>query len=171
MSATVRPWQGMGVVLSAGTLLYRVTEAGLEVLIAHMGGPFWSRKDEHAWSIPKGEYDAGEEPAAAAAREFAEEMGSPVPPGELVALGEFRVSGAKRLTVFTLCADFDVTAVRSNTFELEWPPRSGRMQAFPEIDRAEWVDTPTARVKLVKGQLPVLDALVAYVDAQSSPNQ
>ena len=158
-------------VLSAGTILYRMTGDGLVVLIAHMGGPFWSRKDEHAWSIPKGEYAVGESPAGAAAREFAEEMGSPLPAGVPVDLGQFRLSGGKRLTVFALDADFDVTTVRSNTFEMEWPPRSGRTQAFPEIDRAEWVDVATARRKLVKGQLPVLDALVAHVEAQSSPNQ
>ena len=158
-------------VLSAGTILYRTSDAGLEVLIAHMGGPFWSRKDDHAWSIPKGEYAVGESPVDAAAREFAEEMGSPLPAGELVGLGEFRVSGGKRLTVFALRAEFDAATVRSNTFEMEWPPRSGRTQAFPEIDRAAWVDEASARRKLVKGQTAVLDALVAHVEAQINPNQ
>lgn len=158
-------------------MLYRVDADGeLRVLIAHMGGPFWARKDEHAWSIPKGEY-VDEAPEVAAVREFLEEMGSPVPEGELVDLGQFRQSSGKKITVFVLEADFDATGIVSNTFELEWPPKSGRMQSFPEIDRAAWFDVPTARTKLVKGQIPILDRLVEYVGAragaanQSSPNQ
>lgn len=162
--------------LSAGILLYRVDDGEIRVLIAHMGGPFWARKDEHAWSIPKGEY-VDEAPDVAAVREFLEEMGSPVPEGELVDLGQFRQSSGKKITAFVLEADFDAAAVVSNTFELEWPPKSGRMQSFPEIDRAAWFDVPTARTKLVKGQIPILDRLVEHVGAragdanQSSPNQ
>lgn len=158
-------------------MLYRVDADGeIRVLIAHMGGPFWARKDEHAWSIPKGEY-VDEAPEVAAVREFLEEMGSPVPDGELVDLGQFRQSSGKKITAFVLEADFDAAAIVSNTFELEWPPKSGRMQSFPEIDRAAWFDVPTARTKLVKGQIPILDRLVEYVGSragdanQSSPNQ
>ena len=144
---------------SAGLLLHRGGPDGLEVLIAHMGGPFWARKDEGAWSIPKGELDGGEDPLAAALREFAEETGRPAPDGPTVELGEFRQSGGKRVIVFARAADFDATEILGNTFEMEWPPRSGRRQSFPEIDRAEWVGLDVARVRLVKGQVPALDAL------------
>ena len=145
--------------LSAGTILYRVGESGVEVLRGHMGGPFWARKDDGAWSIPKGEYGDGEEPRAAAVREFNEEMGAPLPKGELVDLGAFKQSSAKQVIAFALEADFDADAIVSNTFEREWPPRSGRLQSFPEIDRAAWFDLETARTKLVKGQVPILDRL------------
>lgn len=143
---------------SAGILLYRRTAGELEVLIAHMGGPFWAKKDAAAWSIPKGLY-TDEEPRAAALREFAEELGSPAPEAEYFELGEFRQPSGKRLTVFAAASDFDATRVRSNTFSVEWPPRSGRFQDFPEIDAAAWVSIEVAREKLVKGQLPVLEAL------------
>jgi predicted NUDIX family NTP pyrophosphohydrolase len=148
---------------SAALLLYRRGET-LEVLIAHMGGPFWARKDAGAWSIPKGEYTATEEPLDAALREFAEEMGSPAPAGEVIPLGSVKQSGGKVVTTFALEGDFDLTGFRSNTFEMEWPRGSGRMQEFPEVDRAEWVTVEVAREKLVKGQLPVLDALRAHLD-------
>ena len=147
---------------SAALLLYRHGET-LEVLIAHMGGPFWARKDAGAWSIPKGEHTPDEEPVDAALREFAEEMGSPPPPGEVVPLGSVKQSGGKVVTTFALEGDFDLTGFRSNTFEMEWPRGSGRMQEFPEVDRAEWVTIEVAREKLVKGQLPVLDALQAHL--------
>ncbi len=144
---------------SAGLLLYRrSSDGGVEVLIGHMGGPFWARKDDGAWSIPKGECEPGEDPAAVARREFEEELGSPVPATELVALGEVRASG-KVLIVWCAEGDLDAEACRSNTFELEWPPRSGRVQEFPEIDRAAWFPLAEARAKLVKGQLPFLDRL------------
>ncbi|MET0967164.1 MAG: NUDIX domain-containing protein [Nakamurella sp.] len=143
---------------SAGTLLYRSEEGRLQVLLVHMGGPFWARKDEHAWSIPKGEYTDGEDVRAVAAREFAEELGSPLPDGPEVELGTANQSG-KSVTIFARHADFDATSCVSNTFELEWPPKSGRLQSFPEVDRAEWFDLPTARVKLVKGQVVFLDRL------------
>ena len=143
---------------SAGLLLYR---GDLEVMLVHMGGPFWAKKDAHAWSIPKGEYDeATEEPLQAARREFEEELGSPVPAGELVPLGEVRQSGGKRLTVWAAEGDLDAAACTSNTFELEWPPRSGRMQEFPEIDRAAWVGVDEARAKLVAAQVAFLDRLL-----------
>jgi predicted NUDIX family NTP pyrophosphohydrolase len=144
---------------SAGLLLYRRRATGVEVMVAHMGGPFWAKKDEGAWSIFKGEHLDGEDPLAAARREFTEETGSAVPAGDLVELGEVRQSGGKRVSAWAVEADFDASTVRSNTFEMEWPPRSGRRQEFPEVDRAEWFDLATARRKLVKGQLPLLDAL------------
>ncbi|MDR5699688.1 NUDIX domain-containing protein [Agromyces aerolatus] len=161
-------------VVSAGLLLVRRTAATdasgaasgaagaarLEVFIAHMGGPFWARKREGAWSIPKGEFDPSSEDALAAARrEFAEELGVPAPEGEPVDLGEIRYGSGKRIRVFALEAPaFELAEVASNTFELEWPPRSGRRQSFPEIDEARWTDVDTARPLLVAGQRPVLDA-------------
>ena len=144
---------------SAGVLLYRRSGGGVEVLIGHMGGPFWARKDAGAWSIPKGEYGDGEEPFAVALREFEEELGSPCPATDFTPLGEVRASG-KVLTVWAAEGDLDATASVSNTFSLEWPPRSGRVQEFPEIDRAEWLAVDAAREKLVKGQLPFLDRLL-----------
>jgi len=150
-------------VRSAGTLLYRVDDGVLKVLVAHMGGPFWARKDDHAWSIPKGEYDEAEDPEAAAAREFLEEMGSALPAGELVDLGTVTQSGGKRITAYALQADFDPATVHSNLFELEWPRGSGRMRSFPEVDRAEWVDCRTARTKLVTAQVAFLDRLLEHL--------
>jgi predicted NUDIX family NTP pyrophosphohydrolase len=144
---------------SAGLLLYRLRDGGPEVLIGHMGGPFWAKQDEGAWSIPKGEYDDAEEPLAAARREFEEELGSAPPDGEALALGEVRQSSGKRVTAWAIEGDFDASEIHSNTFEMEWPPRSGRTEPFPEIDRAEWVDLPTARRKLVKGQVALVDEL------------
>ncbi len=151
---------------SAGVLLWRRGEAGVEVLIGHMGGPFWARKDEGGWSLPKGEHGPDDDPLAAALREFEEEMGSPVPASALVPLGEVRQSGGKVLAVWAAQGDLDADAARSNTFSLEWPPRSGRIQEFPEIDRAAWVPLHEARTKLVRGQVELLDRLLA---ALSSP--
>lgn len=146
--------------LSAGILLYRRVAGGeIEVLIAHMGGPFWSRKDARGWTIPKGEYDEDEAPLAAAMREYAEEMGTPPPDGEYVDLGQVRQPSGKRLTVFALEGNYDVEGLESNTFELEWPPRSGEFQEFPEVDRAAWVDRATAAEKLVKGQVVFVERL------------
>lgn len=142
--------------MSAGILLYR-RSPGLQVFIGKMGGPFWARKDAAAWSIPKGLYD-GEEPLAAARREFAEEIGAPAPDADYTLLGEFRQPSGKRLTVFA-AEHGEAEFVASNTFEVEWPPRSGRVQQFPEIEAAGWFDLEEARVKLVKGQLPLLDAI------------
>jgi len=133
--------------------------AGPEVLLGHMGGPFWEKKDDGAWSIPKGEHGPDDEPLAVARREFEEELGSPVPAEELLPLGALRVTSAKVLAVWAAEGDLDATATRSNTFELEWPPRSGRVQEFPEIDRAAWFGLGEARAKLVKGQVPFLDRL------------
>ncbi|MGY1784739.1 NUDIX domain-containing protein [Geodermatophilus sp. SYSU D00698] len=143
---------------SAGVLLYRRAPR-VEVLLGHMGGPFWARKDDGAWSFPKGEYADGEDPLAVAHREFEEELGSPVPATSLVPLGELRTSG-KVLTVWAGEGDLDADAAVSNTFTIEWPPRSGRLQEFPEIDRAAWFGVDEARAKLVKGQVPYLDRLL-----------
>ena len=147
---------------SAGILLYRFADGGVvEVLVGHMGGPFWARKDAGGWSIPKGEHAPGEQPLDVARREFAEELGSPVPAEDFLDLGELRVTSAKLLTVFAAEGDLDAATVQSNTFDLEWPPRSGRVQQFPEIDRAAWLPVEQARQALVTGQVPFLDRLLA----------
>ncbi len=149
---------------SAGLLLYRIIPGGVvEVLIAHPGGPFWARKDEAAWSVPKGEYLPGENPLGAAYREFEEEVGLKPPEGEAIFLGERRQPGGKRVSVWTLSGNLDVTRASSNTFELEWPKGSGRVLEFPEVDRVEWVSIDEARRKLVKGQVPFLDALLEAI--------
>ena len=145
---------------SAGILLHRRGHPGREVLIGHMGGPFWARKDEAAWSVPKGEYGPGEDAFRVALREFEEELGSPVPASDFLPLGDVRQSGGKVLTVWAAEGDLDATAIRSNTFPLEWPPRSGRVQEFPEVDRAAWLGVDEARAKLVKGQVPYLQRLL-----------
>jgi predicted NUDIX family NTP pyrophosphohydrolase len=151
---------------SAGILLWRRGDGGPEVLLGHMGGPFWARKDDGAWSLPKGEHDPDEEPLAVARREFEEELGSPVPAGDLLPLGEHRVTSGKVLAVWAAEGDLDATAAVSNTFALEWPPRSGRIQEFPEIDRAAWFGLDEARVKLVTGQVPFLDRLAEALRAR-----
>ena len=150
---------------SAGILLHRRRDAGCEVLIGHMGGPFWARKDEAAWSLPKGEYGPHEDAFTVALREFEEELGTPVPASDFVPLGEVRQSGGKVLTVWAAEGDLDADATTSNMFALEWPPRSGQVQQFPEIDRAAWVSLDVARAKLVKGQVPLLDRLLAVLAA------
>ena len=144
---------------SAGILVHRSGPEGLEVLIGHMGGPFWAKKDDGAWSIPKGEYEPGEDPFAVALREFEEELGTAVPASDFVPLGELRTTSSKVLVVWAAEGDLDASAAVSNTFELEWPPRSGRIQEFPEIDRAAWFPIEVARTKLVKGQVGFLDRL------------
>jgi len=144
-------------------LLFRRGDAGVEVLIGHMGGPFWARKNEHAWSVPKGEHPPDEEPWAAARREFAEETGQPVPEGEPVPLGTVRQSGGKEVTVWAVEADLDAAAAVSNTFSLEWPRGSGTLQEFPELDRFDWVEVDTARALLVAGQTAFLDRLVEHL--------
>lgn len=147
--------------LSAGLLLYRVHDGVVEVLIGHPGGPFWARKDDGAWSILKGEYTDGEDPWAAAQREFEEEVGLRPPPGPRLDLGPVIQPSGKVLTVFAVRGDLDITDAHSNTFELEWPRGSGQIKAFPEIDRLGWFSLSNARVKLLKGQLPFLDHLEA----------
>lgn len=149
---------------SAGLLPYRSRDGVLEVLIAHMGGPFWARKDEGAWSVIKGEHEPDDDPIAAAVREWTEETGTPAPNGELIALGEVRQNSGKRVSAWAVEAPaLDPTAFVSNTFEMEWPPRSGRTQQFPEIDRAEWMPLEAASLRLVSGQRPLLEALAAAV--------
>jgi predicted NUDIX family NTP pyrophosphohydrolase len=148
---------------SAGLLLFRRTAGRVEVLLGHLGGPFFARRDAGAWSIPKGEYDAAEQPLAAARREFEEEFGCAPPGGELIELGTVRQRNGKLVTAWALETDFDVETVVSNTFEIEWPRGSGRVQAFPEIDRAAWFDVETARAKMIAGQAALLDALLDHV--------
>jgi len=147
--------------LSAGLLLYRIADGGVEVLIGHPGGPFWARKDDGAWSIPKGEYADGDDPWAAAQREFGEELGKPVPAGNPERLEPVKQAGGKVVTAFALQGDLDLDGAVSNTFTLEWPKGSGTLREFPEIDRVAWVHVATARVKLLKGQRPLLDQLMA----------
>jgi predicted NUDIX family NTP pyrophosphohydrolase len=147
--------------VSAGILACRRAKRGLEVLLVHPGGPFWRNKDEGAWSIPKGEIDAIEDPEQAARREFAEELGATAAVGALDALGEVRQRGGKRVIAFCGEGDFDPIALSSNTFDIEWPPRSGRRQSFPEVDRAEWFDIEFARTKILSGQMDLLDRLLA----------
>jgi predicted NUDIX family NTP pyrophosphohydrolase len=138
---------------SAGILLHR----GGEVLLVHPGGPFWAKKDTGAWSIPKGEYEDGDDPRAAALREFAEELGSALPAGtELVELGTVKQKSGKRITAYAAEGDLDPETISSNTFEMEWPPRSGRMQRFPEVDRAGWFSIEEAREKLNPAQAEFL---------------
>jgi predicted NUDIX family NTP pyrophosphohydrolase len=153
---------------SAGILLFRRSGGALEVLLVHPGGPFWTRRDEGAWSIPKGEYEEGEEPRAAALREFEEELGRPVPvpardttepEPELIELGSLKQPGGKVVTAWAAEGDLDAGHVVSNTFELEWPPRSGRLQKFPEVDRAGWFPLPESRLKILRGQLGFIDIL------------
>jgi predicted NUDIX family NTP pyrophosphohydrolase len=144
--------------ISAGLLVYRRRPGGPEVFLVHPGGPFWSKKDAGAWSIPKGETSPGEALLAAAQRETEEETGLSVT-GEFRALDPVRQPGGKLVHAWAVEADCDAGAIRSNSFEMEWPPRSGRKQAFPEVDRAAWYDMATARLKITKGQLPLVDQL------------
>jgi predicted NUDIX family NTP pyrophosphohydrolase len=143
---------------SAGILLYKRDASELLVLLAHPGGPFWQKRDLGAWTIPKGEYDASEAPEDAARREFREELGIEAA-GILEPLGEITQKGGKHVVAFALEGDFDVATLSSNTFEIEWPPRSGRMQVFPELDRIEWMTLPVAREKILPGQATFLDRL------------
>jgi predicted NUDIX family NTP pyrophosphohydrolase len=154
----VSQWRKFIMASSAGILMYRQTGRGLEVLLVHPGGPFWQNKDEGAWSIPKGEMDEGEDAAVAARREFLEETGSTLSEA-LEPLGDIRQRGGKRVTAFAVEGDLDVDAIKSNTFEIEWPPKSGRMQSFPEIDRAAWFDLTAAHAKILESQRLLLDRL------------
>jgi len=144
---------------SAGLLLYRQTSGRLEVMLVHMGGPYWERRDAGAWSIPKGEYEPAEDPLAAARRELTEETGLAPPPGEPIDLGEVRQSSGKLVRAWAIEADVDVRSITSNTFALEWPRGTGTMRSFPEVDRAAWFDLDEARTKLVEGQVPFLGSL------------
>jgi predicted NUDIX family NTP pyrophosphohydrolase len=150
---------------SAGLLLYRRRGTALEVLLGHLGGPYFARRDAGAWSIPKGEHGPDEPPLAAACREFAEEFGAPPPAtSAAVPLGEVRQRNGKLVTAWAVEADFDAETIESNTFEIEWPPRSGRRQEFPEIDRAGWFDVSTARSKMIAGQDALLDRLTERLE-------
>ena len=146
---------------SAGLVLYRRRDGKLEVLLVHPGGPFWQKRDEGAWSIPKGEIAENEVGVDVARREFHEELGVAAPDGEPTSLGTVRQSGGKVVHAWALAGDLDVTKTTSNTFEIEWPPRSGKMQAFPEVDRAGWFDVDTARRKLLPAQRAFIDRLEA----------
>lgn len=151
---------------SAGLLLYRTVNRKLEVFLVHPGGPFYRRKEDAAWSLPKGEYSEGEDPLAAAKREFKEETGS-VAAGDFQPLGEVRQAGGKIVIAWALEKDLDPTLIESNTFFMEWPPKSGKMQSFPEIDRAAWFPIEEARVKLLHSQLPFLERLPRMLSSTS----
>jgi predicted NUDIX family NTP pyrophosphohydrolase len=142
---------------SAGLLVYRLENKQIKVLLGHMGGPFFARKDDGAWDIPKGEYE-GEAAYEAARREFQEEIGQPAPTSEHIDLGEVKKSG-KAVRIWAIEGDLDVSTIKSNNFELEWPPKSGQIQEFPEIDRAEWFDLPIAMKKIVRSRVEFLEKL------------
>ncbi len=150
--------------LSAALLLYRVVDGAVEVLIGHPGGPFWARKDDGAWSIPKGEYVEGEDPWSAAQREFQEELGKEPPDGPRVEFAPLRQPSGKIITAFAVRGDLDLDGTVSNTFELEWPKGSGKIREYPEIDRVGWFSVAEARSKLLKGQRPLLDQLVHVLE-------
>lgn len=152
---------------SAGILLYRRRAGTIEVLLVHPGGPWWRNKDVGAWQIPKGAVDPGEEPAAAARREFEEELGTP-PIGELTALCRIRQSGGKWVEAFALEGDLDADTIVSNEFQMEWPPRSRQLASFPEVDRAQWFTLPHARAMMLPSQLPILDCLEAALGDKAS---
>ena len=162
-SATAAETQGrLGTVASrrsAGILVFRRVGSDVEVLLGHMGGPFWARRDAGAWSIPKGEYEPSEEPEAAARREFEEELGFPLPPGVLHELGTIRQAGGKVVTAWAIEADPDLGRLHPGTFTMEWPPRSGQVRAFPEVDRVAWFGLQAAREKIVTGQRVLLERL------------
>ncbi|CAM5252943.1 MULTISPECIES: NUDIX domain-containing protein [Streptomyces] len=147
---------------SAGLLLFRRTDAGLEVLLGHMGGPFFAKRDAGAWTVPKGEYEPDEPAWDAARREFQEELGLPPPDGEALPLGEVKQSGGKIVTAWAIEADLDPATVVPGTFRMEWPPRSGRTQEFPELDRVRWLPVDRAREVVVKAQAAFLDRLAEH---------
>jgi len=160
----VAPYDPRVAAVSAGILLYRRREAGIEVLLVHPGGPLWARRDDGAWSIPKGECEPGEDARATARREFAEELGSEPPSGPELELGEVRLRSRKRVLAWALEGDLDPASVVSNTFSIEWPPRSGRRIEVPEVDRAEWFGFEQARVKLNPAQAALVDRLDELLD-------
>jgi predicted NUDIX family NTP pyrophosphohydrolase len=160
----------VAIVRSAGLLMYRLRGGNLEVLLAHPGGPFWSRRDAASWTLPKGEIGPGEDPLAAARREFEEETGfASTPPFH--PLGELKQKSGKRITAWAFEGDADPSLLTSNMFEMEWPPRSGRMQNFPEVDRVAWFGPDEARVKLIAGQAPFVDALEALLSRGPPPSR
>jgi predicted NUDIX family NTP pyrophosphohydrolase len=147
---------------SAGILMYRQPRAGIELLLVHPGGPFWAKKDWGAWSIPKGEYGESEDPLTVAQREFEEETGARAH-GDFLALGDIVQAGRKIVTAWAVEGDFDPATLKSNEFELEWPPRSGRTASFPEIDRAEWFAPAEARRKILSGQSEFIARLLTVI--------
>jgi predicted NUDIX family NTP pyrophosphohydrolase len=156
----------MPLIRSAGLLMFRRTPRGTEVLLAHPGGPFWVRRDDLAWTLPKGEIGPDEDPLAAARREFLEETGfASTPP--FLPLGELRQKSGKRIAAWAFEGDADPERLVSNLFELEWPPRSGRMRSFPEVDRVHWFGLEAARRKLIAGQAPFIDTLEELLAASS----
>jgi predicted NUDIX family NTP pyrophosphohydrolase len=158
--------------LSAGLLLYRIGDGSVEVLIGHPGGPFWAKKDDGAWSIPKGEYIDGEDPWLAARREFTEELGKQPPDGPRIDFPPLRQPSGKIITAFAVRGDLDLDGTVSNTFTVEWPKGSGNVREYPEIDRVDWFSVGEARSKLLKGQRPLLDQLMhAVEDAESDGSQ
>jgi len=148
---------------SAGILLFRGRGPALRLLLVHPGGPFWAKKDLGAWSIPKGEHEEGDVPLAVARREFEEELGRPAPAGDAIELGELVQPSRKRIVAFAIEGDFDPSKLKSNLFEMEWPPRSRRMQSFPEVDRAQWFTPEEARAKILPGQRPFIDRLIELI--------
>lgn len=157
---------------SAGILLYRLTKGTLQVLLVHPGGPFWANKDEGSWSIPKGEHDPDDDPFECAVREFAEETGASVDLGQsdrFIDLGTVRHKSGKIVAAWGAEGEIDPSCVRSNTFSMEWPPRSGRIAEYPEVDRAEWFDLPTARMKINPAQGEFIDRLVQDVGVGEAP--
>ena len=160
MAARSRPKQ------SAGILVYRLRGTSLELLLVHPGGPFWAKKDDGAWFIPKGEINPEEEPRAAAYREFHEELGFAAPPGEPLDLGTVKNKGGKIVYAWALAGDLDLSAFRSNTFQLEWPPRSGKLAEFPEVDRARYFTVEEALVKMHEAQLPLVERLLRLLQGE-----
>jgi predicted NUDIX family NTP pyrophosphohydrolase len=155
---------------SAGLVVFRRQGINrIEVLLVHPGGPFWARRDEHSWSIPKGEYEDGEDPKRTARREFEEELGAPPPSGFWIDLGEVQQPSRKLVRAWALEGDFDPGGLASNTFQLEWPRGSGNVREYPEVDKATWFNLATARTKLHEGQVPFVDALVAALAHRGSP--
>jgi predicted NUDIX family NTP pyrophosphohydrolase len=154
---------------SAGILLYRTKNSIVEVLLVHPGGPFWAKKDQGAWSIPKGEFTDSEEPLVAAKREFREELGQPAPKGTYIELGQAKQSGGKVVFAWAYESDLNISSIHSNTFTMEWPPRSGKQQEFPEVDKAAWVSLDQAAQKLVKGQVPLLETLADKLGKAVAP--
>jgi predicted NUDIX family NTP pyrophosphohydrolase len=155
---------------AAGILLYRRGRSGIEVLLAHPGGPLWARKDAGAWTMPKGQFTEDELPLNAARREFEEEMGT-APSGDFQPLGAIRQPSGKIIHAWSAESDFDATTVTSNLFEMEWPPRSGLKGEFPEVDRAAWFSIEEARHKIIKGQAPFLERLLALVEERRTTNE
>jgi predicted NUDIX family NTP pyrophosphohydrolase len=153
--------------LSAGLLVYRVKEKNVEVFLVHPGGPFWAKKDEGAWSVPKGEYTAQEDPLEAAKREFKEETGFDPPAGKFIPLQPIKQPSGKVVSVWAVEGDFDAGKIKSNTFSMEWPPKSGRQQEFPEVDRAGWFSLEEAKAKILKGQKGFLAELSALLQLKT----